>query len=308
MLIDRSNRAKFVLSLIAILACLAGLAAASACGIRRTVKVEVPEKVLQAKIARLDDLIALINTYSDKIDSLSSSSLKATYTSGKLESGVLQAYHSAPGYILLRQPDKIRISIQNPITKTSIADMLSVGSDFKVWVPSRNKLYFGKNAAGEFVAEGESEGSSITIRPVHIYDAIIPAKIFAGVSGRWVAMEEDQDSTAKYYVLTDYKEVGGGRLFPLRKIWVDRSNLTMARQQFYEDEGRLTGIVRYSNLVSMEGIWLPLAITIERPVDGYILDLTFKTWNLNPDLEDSAFTLTIPVGAKRVELREKGRS
>jgi outer membrane lipoprotein-sorting protein len=43
-------------------------------------------------------------------------------------------------------------------------------------------------------------------------------------------------------------------------------------------------------------------------VDGYTLDLTFKTWNLNPDLEDTAFVLTAPEGAERMELKEKGRS
>lgn len=308
MLIDCNNRGRSTLRLFVILACLVSFAAASACGMRRTVKIEVPEKVLQAKTACWDELIDLVNLYSDRVSSLSSSSMKATYAAGKLESGVLQEYRSAPGYILLKQPDKIRISIQNPITKTSIADMLSVGNDFQVWVPSRNKLYFGNNNIKEFVAEGQSENGSIAIRPAHIYDAIVPARIATEISGRWIAMEEDQDATARYYVLTEYSEMDNRRLCPLRKIWIDRSNLTVARQQFYENEGRLTGIVRYSHLMSTEGIMLPLAIKVERPVDGYTLDLTFRAWTLNPHLEDSAFALTTPEGAERVELREKGRS
>jgi outer membrane lipoprotein-sorting protein len=308
MLMTRSNRLKVVLRVSVSLACFVGLAACSACGIRRTVRVEVPEKILQAKTAGFDKLLALVNVYADRISSLSSSTMKATYTSGKLENGVLQTYRSAPGYVLLRQPDKIRINIQNPITKTSIAEMLSVGNDFQAWVPSKNKLYFGKNNVIEFVAEGQGESASFTIRPVHIYDAIVPAKLVAGMLGRWVAVEEEQDTTAKYYVLTSYREIGSERLFPLRKIWIDRSNLTIVKQQFYEDEGRLTGIVHYSDIASIDGIGLPLAIKIERPVDGYTLDLTFKTWNLNPDLEDTAFILTAPEGAERIELKEKGRS
>jgi hypothetical protein len=308
MLIDRSNRTRLILRLIVTFACLVDLAGASACGIRRTVKVEVPEKVLHAKTARFDELIALVNLYAERVSALSSSTMKATYTSGKVENGVLQTYHSAPGYILLKRPEKIRINIQNPITKTTIADMLSVGNEFQVWVPSRNKLYFGTNGTKEFVAEGKSESGSFTIRPTHIYDAIVPAKLDTGMSGRWIAMEEDQDPTTKYYVLSDYRESGSGSLLPLRKVWIDRSNLTVAKQHFYEEEGELTGIVRYSNLVSLEGMWLPLEIKIERPVDGYTLDLTFKAWNLNPDLEDSAFTLKTPEGAERVELKEKGRS
>jgi len=290
------------------LAFFVGVAAASACGIRRTVKVEVPEKILQAKTAGLDELIAHVNIYADRVQTLSSSTMKATYTAGRLENGVLQTYRSAPGYILLKQPDKIRINVQNPITKTSIAEMLSVGNEFQVWVPSRNKLYIGMNNTKELMTEGQSEDGSIGIRPMHIYDAIIPARLVTGISGRWVAMEEDQNATTRYYVLADYAESGSGILFPRRKIWIDRSNLTMAKQQFYDDDGRLTGIVRYSDLSLLEGVWLPLTINIERPVEGYTLDLTFKTWNLNPNLQDIAFILKTPEGAERIELREKVRS
>jgi len=309
MLIGCSQRTRLCLFGIIVLACLIGVSVvSSACGIRRTIKVEVPEKVIQAKTARFDDLVALVNAYAERVSRLSSSTMKATYTSGKVENGVLQTYHSAPGYILLMQPDKIRINIQNAITKSTIADMLSVGKKFQVWVPSRNKLYFGENGAGEFGAEGEGESGTFSIRPAHIYDALLPAKLDTETPGRWVALEEDRDPSTKYYILTDYGEMGRGRLSPRRRIWVDRSNLTVAKQQFYEDEGKLIGIVSYSNLMSLEGIWLPLAVRIERPADGYTLDLTFKAWNLNPDLEDSAFTLKTPEGAERVKLIGKGRS
>jgi outer membrane lipoprotein-sorting protein len=301
-----SHRVEFILRVFCALAVFMVLAATSACRIRKTVKIEVPEKIQQAKVAGFDELISVVNAYADRISSLSSSTMKATYTSGKVETGVIQTYHSAPGYILLRQPDEIRINIQNPITKTSIAEMLSVGDNFQLWVPSKNKLYLGENSLKEFAAEGQSEGAGFAIRPIHIYDAIVPARLSSGMAIRWMALEEDQDATTKYYVLTGFKEIGSERLFPTRKLWIDRSNLTIARQQFF-DEGRLTGIVSYSDLTLVGGIWLPLSIRIERPVDGYTLYLTFRTWNLNPVLEDAAFILTIPEAAERIVLREKGR-
>ncbi len=58
----------------------------------------------------------------------------------------------------------------------------------------------------------------------------------------------------------------------------------------------------------MDGLLLPLSIKIERPLDGYSLDLEFGSWRLNPDLSDKDFVLTPPPGAEIVELREKGRS
>jgi outer membrane lipoprotein-sorting protein len=298
------NRGLFVcISLAAFI----GLAT-SACGIRREVKVEVPIRILQAKSAGLNELVSLINIYGDKVSSLSSTTMKATYTAGKPESGVLQTYRSAPGYLLLKQPNRIRINIQNPITKTSIAEMLSVGDDFEVWAPSQNKLYIGSNHVRELEAEGQPDRTVFTIRPAHLFDAIIPAKLVPGTPGIWAALEEDQDATAKYYVLSVYREIGESSLYAVRKIWIDRSTFAISKQQFYEDDGKLIGIVRYNDFITKDDILLPLAIRIERPADGYILDLTFKSWKLNPILENSAFMLTTPEGAERIQLKEKGRS
>jgi outer membrane lipoprotein-sorting protein len=287
---------------------LIGALAASGCRIRRTVKVNVPEKILQAKTAGFDELISLINSYSTRVSSLSSGTMKVTYTSGKLESGVLQSYHSAPGYLLLKQPDKIRINIQNPITKTSVADILSLGNDFQVWSPTQNRLYIGKNGIREFVPEGQNGSATFTMRPVHLYEALIPSRLVPGTPGLWIALEEDQDSTSKYYVLSAYREGGGGKLFAARKIWIERAGLTIAKQQVYEGEGRLAGIIRYSDIIPVEGVLLPLSVRIERPGDGYMLDLAFRDWKLNPVLEDNAFALSVPEGAERIQLREKGRT
>src|SRR5947208_15884184 len=65
------------------------------CGVKRSVKVPVSQKVLEAKSATLDELLALIDSYDTKLVTLSSSSLKISFTSGKVDSGKLQEYRSA---------------------------------------------------------------------------------------------------------------------------------------------------------------------------------------------------------------------
>jgi outer membrane lipoprotein-sorting protein len=281
---------------------------ASGCGIRKTIKVEVSPKILQAKSVNFDQLLDLLDENADKIVSLSSSTMKASYTSGKIEGGILQAYRSAPGYLLIKRPGSIRINIQNPITKTSVADMLSVGDAFSIWSPTQNKFYSGKNSLKEIVASGDGENLSIFIRPTHILTAIMPSKIIRDGPCVHIALEEGQDDRARYYILSTYENSCGLKLFPTRKIWIERSELAVVRQDIYEAEGKLAETVQYGNITSVEGIRLPLSVRIERPADGYSLDLTFQNWKLNPDLGDDVFLMTPPDQAQRIELMEKRRS
>jgi len=280
----------------------------SACGIKRTVKVQVSSRILQAKTASFQELVALADGYADRIQSLSSTTMRVTFRSGKIESGKLQEYRSAPGMVILRRPDSIRLRIQNPLTKLSIADLVSSGSDFSLWSPTENKFFEGKNSIKEFEVEGSASSPSFTARPIDIFHSILWPKLPLGEPGYRLAKEEDQDTTAKYYVLALYKDDEDGRLAPVRKLWIERAELAVARQQTYGSHGELAGIVHYSNLSSMEGIVLPLSIRLEQPVDGYSLELEFRSWRVNPQLPDDAFMLTPPPGAQRIHLREKGKS
>ncbi len=281
------------------------LLAGSACGVKKTVKVEVPPGILKARTASFQELVSLINDDFGKIQSLSSTTLRATLRSGKIESGKLQEYRSAPGYVLLKRPDMIRLSIQNPLTKTSVADLASVGDDFSLWLPRDNRFFIGKNSLKDLEVEGEEAAPTFTARPLHIFQALLPPGLVLGQPGFHVAMEEEQSQTARYYVMSLYKDDGDSRLLPVRKYWVDRAELAVVRQQTYEADGEIASIIRYSNLTRTDGTVLPLSVLIERPIDGYSLDMEFKSWRLNPQLPEDAFVLAPPPGAQRIRLVEK---
>ena len=288
-----------------LVASLAILLSASGCLVSRNVRVPVSPKILEAKTASLDELLASLKNYSDRIRALSSTSLKISFTSGKVESGKLKAYRSAPGYILLKRPDSIRVNIQNPVTKTSILEIISEGNSFGIWYPRENKYFSGSNSAKELELEGHP---GFTARPVHIFDAILPHEIALGGAGTFVSMEEDQDSVTKYYVLSFFSAAGDHRLRILRRIWIDRAILAVSRLQDYDENGQMVGSARYSNLVGVEGLLLPLSIHIDRLLDGYSLDMVFADWRLNPELPAGAFVLKPPPGAQWVVLKEKTRS
>jgi len=275
------------------------------CGVKRTVSVPVPPKVLNAKSATLDELLKLLTEKSQGLESLSSNDIRVTLTSGKAESGELQQYRSAPGYILLRRPDSFRMTIQNPITKTTIVELRSIGDEFSLWFPRENKYYMGRNSAEELEVEGDSGATAFSARPIHIFQAIFPEGLPLNQSYARIAMKEYQDSLAKYYVLSLFREMGGLQLRPLREIWIERSELRVQLERTYDAEGRIAGTVRYTDVAEEEGFLLPTSLRIDRPLDDYSLDMTFKSWRINRDLPDEAFALIPPPGAERVLLKEK---
>jgi hypothetical protein len=272
------------------------------CGVKKTVKVETSPRLLTAKDATLDQLLDLLRENAAKVTSLASNGLKVTFTSGRIESGKLQAYRSAPGYILLKRPDSFRLNVQNPITKTAVVELLSKEDEFSIWYPRENKFFIGKNSAKELDL---GRTPSFTARPIHIFEAIMPKLVFLNQPDLRVALEEDQDTRDKYYILSLYRNVEGKRLFPLFRIWIERFGLTIAREQTFGERGQVVGDIHYSNQSSVAGVMLPLSVKLNRPEDGYALDFQFKSWRVNPDLPQDAFTMAPPSGAEQILLKEK---
>lgn len=277
----------------------------SGCGVKRTIKTTVPQKILMAKTASLDELLRIIQSY-DQIRSLSCS-LDVTYFSGKKESGVIQEIRKQPGFVLLKRPNSTHLVVQNFVTKTRELELLSVGDELSVWIRRDNVVYKGRNSAKELIAENTPESSEfkVPIRGAHIFEAIFPQGVPIDAPGTLHSLEEEKDSEAAYYVICYYREGAARRIYTQRRIWIERSSLTIARQQVYLDEGPLVSDIRYSEQTQVGGFPLPLKMHIDRPLDGYALDLVYKSWRIDPDLPDNAFVLTPPEGVQVKNLKEK---
>ena len=294
------NRSLFIISVSWPLMC---VLAAGGCKTKQKIEITVSPKILAAQTADLDKLLAIVNQH-EKISDLTNSGMKATLTLGKWESGSQEEYRSAPGYILLRRPSSLRLVIQAPvIIKTTIFDAVSEGDEFSAWIRDTNKIYKGRNSAKELVSEDRPEG--IPLRPDHLYEAIIPAGIDFNEPALRISLEESADKTAKYYILSVYREGTPPVIHTVRRIWIERSELVISRIQSYDDDGRLTGDITYSEMTPVGGIFLPLKIDLARPEDGYELTLEFTSgsWSVNPGLEDDGFVLP-PRDAETVMLRE----
>jgi len=283
------------------------LLSAWGCGIKTQVKIPVSPKIAAAKSATVQELLALLRDYSDKITSLSSTSMRVDLTTGTAEGGAVQKYHSAPGYILLRRPDDLLLNVQNPVTKTTVLELLSRGDQFEVWNPRNNKLYIGRNSARGFELEENGEALAFTARPTHIFEAVLLRPITLNQPDLRISSTEEEDAQAKYYVLTLLQETGGVEMRALRRLKIERSEMVVVEEETFTETGRVASIVDYSDLARFDGVLLPHEIHIERPIDGYSLGLHFKDWRLNPNLDDSAFVLNPGPRAERVILKEKGK-
>jgi hypothetical protein len=278
------------------------------CSVKTTIKIEVPAGLRNAKTAGWEELIAIIRSY-DGISSLSCSDMELVFTSSRKKNiGELEKWHSVNGYILLRRPDSTHFVLLIPVTKSTFLDVLSVGDFLSVWNPRKNEFYEGKNSQKEFVIEDASGTREFTVpvRGTHIFEAIFPQGVALDTSGIWVDVEEQADSRESYYVLSFLKEGKTPRIHTLRKIWIERSGLSIARHQVFGDEGQVISDIEYSDKVRAEGFLMPLKIHIDRPADGYALDLKFKKWNINPDLPGNAFELAPPPEAQVIRLKERG--
>ena len=282
--------------------CLAAGMLVSSCKIKRTVRESIPPNILNAKTASYEDLLALIASY-DRITELSSNDMRLTLVVGKAGSGARDQFRPAPGYILLRRPDSVHLVLKSPLGTE--LDMLSVGDDLSAWVPSKNRFYIGKNSAKELVSEDLPEG--LTLRGTHIFGAVFPQSVSLDAPGIRITMEEAVDAESRYYVISLYRDSGARRIHTIRRIWIERSKLAIVRQQCFLDDGRVESDIEYSNMEQVGGLFLPLKIHANRPLDGYDVSLEFKSgnWRVNGGLPDEAFMLKPPDGAEIIHLKER---
>jgi outer membrane lipoprotein-sorting protein len=282
----------------------AALLALSGCSIKTTVKVPVPKNLAQDKTANLDELLQIVSR-NDRIESLRSR-IHISLTSGKEETGIIEISRKGSAVIALKRPDLLLLDILRPVLPGTVFELVSQGDEFKAWDSRNNKIYTGKNSAKVLVPANQRNGEEFRFpeRPPHIFDAVLPKSVDLGSPGVRVSLEAQPGQEKRYYILVYSMDDGAHRSRILRKIWIERTGLTIARQQVYGEEGKIVSDTQYSQLTQIEGFSFPLTIDMNRPQDGYSLKLEFEDPRINPDMNSDLFTINRP-GAENVPLVEK---
>ncbi len=275
----------------------------ASCGaVKKRTTVQIPPAYAEAQVADLEELVELVNGRYAVAEALSVSSLKVEFTGGSVETGLVEEYRGAKGYLVARWPDSMYFNILNPLTSSTVVAMATAGETFQVWIPRENKYLTGRTDV-----ELEEENPILNVRPHHLLKGILVERIpVDGVRYRSF-LEETEDARFKYYVVGVIDLEGDTRSAQLvRKLWIERSAMRLVRQQYYES-GALVSSIVYGGPTEIDGVLVNSDIGIERTRESYSirLELAPEGVRINPPVREDAFDLPAPPGAERIVVEGK---
>ncbi len=264
-----------------------------------------PAQIRPALEASKEELIARYNRLAASVHSLNAGA-DLLPVAGSSYTGVIEEYHDVRGFILAQRPASIRIIGQAPVVAKNIFDMVSDGETFRIFIPSKNRFIIGPAAL-----ERPSKKPIENLRPQHVLDALFWPEI---VPREPVLFEEFNAEPERYYILTALRGLPENPAIA-RKIWFDRTDLSLARIQIYGAGGRLVSDSRYSDWQpaavatragneTQASLVYPRDIRIARPHDDYRLEVRITKLTLNEEISAERFHLAQPPGTELVHVGE----
>jgi outer membrane lipoprotein-sorting protein len=264
----------------------------------RTRKIERRLSSAPLKTATQQELINYLNTQAAAIKSMQAT-VDIDTSVGDEKKGKITDYKQIRGYVLARKPAMLRMIGLYPIVRNTAFDMVSDGTDFKLWIPAKNKFFVGRNDL-----ESHKTGQPLeNLRPQHVYEAILLGAI---EPDNEIAVRENEyetvlDSKGHRVDQPDYEvniiRKGPRGWFLSRKIAFSRTDLMPRSLRIYDEEGNVATEARYADYRDYDGI--------ERPQEGYDITLTIVKLELNKNLTNEQFALQQPPGAEVLHLDKK---
>ena len=280
-----------------LLLCLAAFGLAS-CLARRRVITRAGAKSTQALlVADKESLIESVARQYHAIHDLTAT-VDMVPALGSAEKSRITEYKDVRAFILFRQSADIRIIGLMPVVRTKAFDMVSDGSSFKLYVPSRNRFIVGRNELTT-----PSQNKLENLRPQHFQEALLVKPVEPSDKA---LLENLTDEDTAAYILHLVREETPGSLRIARTIWFNRLNLRMARQIIFDDRGNILTDARYSDWQVYDGVPFPKHVEVNRPRDEYAVVLTVVKMDINKGLNDEKFRLDQPEGATLQKVGEAG--
>ncbi len=197
-------------------------------------------------------------------------------------------YRNVKGALVTRRPGLIRTNGETPAGIAVVYDMVSNGDVFQVHLPWRNRVYEGETAVTHI-----SENRAENLRPQHMLDAIMLEPIGPDTK---VLLDFNALGQSGYQILHMVEAGPDGEWRIVRKYWFNRSDLTLARMMILDDKAEPVTDAWYREWMEDNGLPYPQFIRIERPKDGYRLEIEILSPGLNEAVPDESFRLDLPPG------------
>ena len=208
---------------------------------------------------------------------------------GSAEKSKITEYKDVRAFILFRRPGDIRLIGLYPVVRNKAFDMVSDGTNFKLYVPARNRFLVGRNEIDQ-----PSQNKLENLRPQHFLEALLVRPIDANRDKLLLENFTDEDNA--FYVLHVVHVNGGGELQLDRTIWFNRYNLTLARQLIFDTAGNILTDARYTDWRPYDNVAYPKHIEINRPRDEYAVVIDIVKMDINKGVSDDKFVLDQPEG------------
>jgi len=258
--------------------------------------------VLQS--ATQEQLIERVNELASEIGTLNATvDIRASV--GGQKKGKVTDYTEIRGYILAEKPAMLRMIGLVPVVRNRAFDMVSDGSNFKLFIPPKNRFIVGRND----VIKPNPAQPLENLRPQAIYEALLLRAIDPNseVGVLEVGMQQVADPKTRKPVeqpnyILDVIRHEGTQWSLSRKLYFDRSTLMLYQQVIFGPQGAVATIAEYSDLKEFNGIQFPTRIEITRPQEEYQVGLSFVDVKLNQPLKPEQFDLQQPPGVQVVHL------
>ena len=247
--------------------------------------------------ATADQLIKVINDRCKEIHSLSTT-VDFQLTQGGPRKGKEQTYTSFSGYILQRKPGSLRVA--GYLVGFPAFDMATNGESFKLWVPSRNKVFEGSNAVTK-----KSSNSLENFRPSVFADSLLvgcisPDDLVTLTSETRTELDakSKQPTIQPDYDLTVVRRKGNTQeLIPERVIHFNRTDLQLYQEDMYDAKGTIQTTAIYGPTQTFGQQRFPGTITIKRPLEELQILITIQKLTVNLAISDDKFELKTPEAA-----------
>jgi len=210
---------------------------------------------------------------------------------GTANKGKITEYKEVRAYILFRKPSSIRIIGLYPVVRNTAFDMVSDGSQFSLYLPSKSRFIKGPNQI-----EKPSANKLENLRPQHFLDALLVRPIDTAHDQTLLENFTDEDNAV--YKLSVIAPTPGGQLVLERELWFERLKLQLVRELIFDASGDILTDARYSDWKTYDNVPFPKHIEIERPKDEYGVVITVVKMDINKPLTDDQFQLEQPVGTQ----------
>jgi outer membrane lipoprotein-sorting protein len=274
-------------AVILIFLCLICLGLPSCVAVRRQITRPGGKATQTLLVADRDTLVQLINKQYEAIHDFSAT-VDLVPALGSTEKSRITEYKDVRAYILFRKPSDIRLIGLYPVVRNKLFDMVSNGTDFKLYLTPKNRFVIGKNEVEE-----PSANKIENLRPQHFLDALIVRPVSPGNK---LLLENYTDEDNAEYILHEVEEDGQAHLRLVRTIWFNRLDLHLARQIVLDPNGNILTDARYSQWKAYDNVPFPKHVEVNRPRDEYAVVINIVKMDINKGVSDDKFVLEQPPG------------